>query len=47
MNKLMDEYKTEMMQYVVGVFTKLHDLMGNQMYSHLTKFKEVKELIGH
>jgi hypothetical protein len=35
----MDEYKSELMPTVVGVFDKLYELMGNQMFSHLTKFK--------
>lgn len=47
MNKLMEEYKSEMIPSIVALFNKLYELMGNQMYSHLTKFKEVKELISH
>ncbi len=46
MNKLMDEYKSEMIPNMIAFFNKLHDSMGNQMYSHLTKFKEVKELVN-
>lgn len=34
-----------MIQVMIGLFNKLHELMGNQMYNHLTKFKEVKELV--
>ena len=45
LNKLMDEYKTELMPTVILVFEKLYELMGNLMFSHLTKFKEVRELI--
>ena len=41
----MEEYKAELMPYVVNLFVKLYDIMGNQMFSHLTKFKEVRELI--
>ena len=39
LNKLMEEYKSEMLPSINGVFSKLFELMGNQMYSHLTKFK--------
>ena len=39
LNKLMEEYKSEMLPSMNGVFSKLFELMGNQMYSHLTKFK--------
>lgn len=46
MNKLMDEYKSDMVPSMISFFNKLFDLMGNQMYSHLTKFKQVKELIN-
>ena len=46
MNKLMDEYKSEMIPSMIAFFNKLYDCMGNQMYSHLTKFKEVKELVN-
>ena len=39
MNKLMEEYKSEMIPSMIGCFNRLYDCMGNQMYSHLTKFK--------
>ena len=45
LNKLMDEYKTELMPTVITVFDKLYELMGNLMFNHLTKFKEVRDLI--
>ena len=45
LNKLMEEYKTELMPYVITVFDKLYELMGNLMFNHLTKFKEVRDLI--
>jgi hypothetical protein len=42
LNKLMEEYKSELMPHVVLVFDRLYELMGNQMYGHLAKFKEVR-----
>jgi hypothetical protein len=42
----MEEYKAELMPHVVLLFDKLYDIMGNLMFSHLTKFKEVRELIS-
>ena len=41
----MDEFKTELMPTVISVFDKLYELLGNLMFNHLTKFKEVRELI--
>ena len=38
----MDEFKSDMVQSIILFFNKLFDIMGNQMYSHLTKFKQVK-----
>lgn len=45
-NKLMDEYKAEIMPHVVSLFVTMYEVMGNNMFSHLSKFKEVRELIG-
>lgn len=42
----MDEYKAELMPHVVNVFSHMYDIMGNNMFSHITKFKEVRELIA-
>lgn len=39
LNKLMDEYKAELMPHVVNLFSILYDVMGNNMFSHITKFK--------
>jgi hypothetical protein len=41
----MDEYKSELMPHVIVLFEKLYELMGNGMFGHLSKFKEVRELI--
>lgn len=46
LNKLMDEYKTELMPHVVNIFSHMYEIMGNNMFSHITKFKEVRELIA-
>ena len=35
----MDEYKAELMPHVVSLFIRMYDVMGNNMFSHLTKFK--------
>lgn len=45
-NKLMDEYRAEIMPHVVSLFVRLYEIMGNNMFSHLSKFKEVRELIA-
>ena len=42
----MDEYKAEVMPHVVSLFIRMYDIMGNNMFSHLSKFKEVRELIA-
>lgn len=42
----MDEYKAELMPHVVNVFSHMYDIIGNNMFSHITKFKEVRELIA-
>jgi len=34
-----------MMPHVIIMFEKLYELMGNAMFGHLSKFKEVRELI--
>lgn len=46
LNKLMEEYKAELMPHVVLLFDKLYEIMGNAMFGHLAKFKEVRELIN-
>lgn len=46
LNKLMDEYKSELMPHVINLFVELYEVMGNNMFSHLAKFKEVRELIA-
>lgn len=30
------------MPHVVNLFDKLYEIMGNAMFGHLTKFKEVR-----
>ena len=45
-NKLLDEYKTDLMSHVVNMLDRLYNIMGNAMFSHISKFKEVRELIG-
>ena len=42
LNKLMDEYKSDLMPHVVILFDKLYEIMGNAMFGHLSKFKEVR-----
>lgn len=42
LNKLMEEYKAELMPHVVVLFDKMYEIMGNAMFGHLTKFKEVR-----
>ena len=46
LNKLMDEYKSELMPTVITIFDRLYELLGNAMFNHLTKFKEVRDLIA-
>lgn len=46
LNKLMDEYRAELMPHVVNLFVHMYDILGNNMFSHITKFKEVRELIA-
>jgi hypothetical protein len=34
------------MPHVINFFVKMYEIMGNNMFSHVSKFKEVRELIG-
>ena len=38
----MDEYKSDLMPHVVILFDTLYEIMGNAMFGHLSKFKEVR-----
>ena len=34
------------MPHVINFFVQMYEIMGNNMFSHVSKFKEVRELIG-